>query len=862
MLQLLLKVIFGSKSERDIKALQHLIFKITQEEERMKHLDDIALKAKTSEFKERILRGESLDTILPESFACVRLVAEKILGLRHYDVQLMGGITLHQGKIAEMKTGEGKTLTSTLPMYLNALKGEGTHLVTVNDYLARRDAEWMRPIYQFLNISCAFITSNMSHEERQIAYRADITYGTNNEFGFDYLRDNMVEHASFRVQRGLYFAIVDEVDSILIDEARTPLIISGPSEENTEVYFRINQIIPSLNDKDDYEVDEKARNVLLTELGVAKIEKLLKIDNLYAPNNLSLVHHVHQGLKAHTLFQKEVDYVVQKNEVIIVDEFTGRLMEGRRYSDGLHQAIEAKEKVNVKQENQTLASITFQNYFRMYTKLGGMTGTADTEAEEFKKIYKLDVVALPTHYPMIRLDLADKIYRTEKEKFEAIADDVKAYYLKKQPVLVGTVSIENSEKIAALLNEKGVPNFVLNAKYHKKEAEIVKEAGSQARVTIATNMAGRGTDIVLGDGVKERGGLVIIGSERHESRRIDNQLRGRSGRQGDPGESRFYLSLEDDLMRIFGSDRIGPIMQKLGMQKGESIEHKMVTNAIERAQRRVEGHNFDIRKHLLKYDDIMNKQRSYIYKIREEILTKDNINDLIHEFIENTVEYQIQIYLPSQNFASWNIQGLRDWLIASFNINLQKTEIEFSNMRQEDIQEEIIHTFKKQYQEKEKEIDSNTLRLLEKMIALQIIDQKWKDHLYAVDHLREGIWAMSYADKNPVVEYRFQSFRLFEEMTASYQDEILQFLFRASVRGALEEEIPQEYISHGNTMHEDTQSYGVGSMLEKLQDTDKHKEIGQFNSKSNINSSGVSVAVKKTSGGGSPRKKSNRRRKK
>ena len=611
MLQSVLKLFFGSKYERDIKKMQPIAHRINALEAAIKDLSDEGLSAKTTEFKERIANGEDLDAILPEAFAVVRETAVRVLEMRHYDVQLMGGMVLHSGTIAEMKTGEGKTLTSTLAIYLNALTGKGVHIVTVNDYLAKRDAEWMSPIYKFHGLSVGSITSNMNHDLRREAYAADITYGTNNEFGFDYLRDNMVEHVSLKVQRSHYFAIIDEVDSILIDEARTPLIISGPSEQNTDSYVRINKIIPDLRDKDDYEVDEKARNVLLTELGVAKVEKLLNVENLYDPGNVDLVHHVHQCLKAHSLFKKDVDYVVQNGEVIIVDEFTGRLMEGRRYSDGLHQALEAKEKVSVKEENQTLATITFQNYFRMYDKLAGMTGTADTEAEEFKKIYELDVTVLPTNKSLVREDNADKVYRTVAEKFEAIADEVAECNKQGQPVLLGTVSIENSERLVYLLKQRGVKNLaVLNAKYHEKEADIIKDAGQLGHVTIATNMAGRGTDIVLGDGVREAGGLRIIGSERHESRRIDNQLRGRAGRQGDPGASRFYLSLEDDLMRIFGTDRIGPIMQRLGMEEGEAIEHKMVSKAIERAQKRVEGQNFDIRKHLLEYDEVMNRQRT------------------------------------------------------------------------------------------------------------------------------------------------------------------------------------------------------------------------------------------------------------
>ena len=700
MLQAILKFFFGSKYERDIKKMRPMVDKINQLEPGMQKLDDDSLKAKTAEFRERFQNGESLDSMLAEAFAVVREASQRALGMRHFDVQLMGGMVLHNGSIAEMKTGEGKTLTSTLAIYLNAITGKGVHVVTVNDYLARRDAEWMMPIYKFLNLSVGFITANMRNDARRESYAADITYGTNNEFGFDYLRDNMVEHISYRVQREHYFAIVDEVDSILIDEARTPLIISGSADQDTAAYGRINRIIPRLQDKDDYEVDEKARSVLLTEIGVHKVEKLLEVDNLYDPQNVDLVHHVQQCLKAHTLFQKDVDYVVQNAEVIIVDEFTGRLMEGRRYSDGLHQALEAKEQVPIKEETQTLATITFQNYFRMYDKLAGMTGTADAEAEEFKKIYNLDVSVLPTNKPLARKDFADKVFRTVDEKFEAIADEVNDCHLKGQPVLLGTVSIENSEKLSRLLNQRGIPHSVLNAKFHEKEADIVKEAGFKGRVTIATNMAGRGTDIVLGEGVKEAGGLHIIGSERHESRRIDNQLRGRSGRQGDPGSSRFFLSLEDDLMRIFGSDRIAPIMQKLGMQEGEAIEHKMVSNAIERAQKRVEGHNFDIRKHLLEYDDVMNKQRQYIYEMRNQILNDENLDELISEFIDDTIDEKSELYLPGKSLNNWDFEGLNQWVEATFDMKLDYSQEELGRMNPDQLVTNLHDLLREKFQKK------------------------------------------------------------------------------------------------------------------------------------------------------------------
>ncbi|MDH5718121.1 MAG: preprotein translocase subunit SecA [Spirochaetia bacterium] len=855
MINPILNLIFGSKYERDIKKLSPLINKINSLEKEIETLADDALKAKTVEFKERYARGESIDDLLPEAFAVVREASKRTLKMRHFDVQLMGGIALHMGTIAEMKTGEGKTLTSTLAVYLNALTGKGVHVITVNDYLAKRDAEWMKPIYEFLGVSVGFILSQMSYTERQKNYAADITYGTNNEFGFDYLRDNMVEHISQKVQRSHYYAIVDEVDSILIDEARTPLIISGPAEKSTEVYGRVNQIIPKLQDKEDYEIDEKARSALLTEMGVAKVEKLLNVENLYAPANVDLVHHVHQALKAHTLFQRDVDYVVQNGEVIIVDEFTGRLMEGRRYSDGLHQALEAKERVNVKRENQTLATITFQNYFRMYEKLAGMTGTADTEAEEFKKIYNLDVIVLPTNRPLTRKDYPDKIYRTVKEKFNAIAEEVKGCYLKGQPVLLGTVSIENSERLSKILTQMGVPHAVLNAKHHGQEASIVKDAGQKSHITIATNMAGRGTDIVLGEGIKELGGLHIIGSERHESRRIDNQLRGRSGRQGDPGSSRFYLSLEDDLMRIFGSDRIGPIMQRLGMAEGEAIEHKMVTNAIERSQKRVESHNFDIRKHLLEYDDVMNKQRTYIYKTRNEILENENIHELINEFIHDVVTERVSLFLPGKSAGNWDIEGLKSWLETNFNLKLDISENNILSMNSNDIVEKILDDILKLYDEKKEKIGDKNFSLVEKMIALQVIDQKWKDHLYALDQLKEGIWTMGYAQKNPLVEYRFESFRLFEEMVSITKEETLEFLFKAQIQGVIQEEIPQEYSASGEAVHNNIDSYSAAAAMAASPASSMGSLAAATRSKNS-----ESKAAAKTAGGTSKRKSSRRRR--
>jgi preprotein translocase subunit SecA len=855
MIQSALKILFGSKYERDVKRLTPIVEKVNVFEQQLQKLTDSELANKTVEFKERLARKETLDDILPEAFAVVREAGQRTLGLRHYDVQLMGGVVLHEGQIAEMKTGEGKTLTSTLPIYLNALTGKGVHVVTVNDYLARRDAEWMGPLYRFLGMKVGVILSQMPHDQKVEAYVADITYGTNNEFGFDYLRDNMVEHNSLKVQRGQYYAIVDEVDSVLIDEARTPLIISGSAEQNTEIYARVNKVIPQLQDKNDFEVDEKARNALLTEIGVTKCEKLLGVSNLYDPANVDLVHHIHQALKAYTLFEKDVDYVVQNGEVLIVDEFTGRLMEGRRYSDGLHQALEAKERVPIKNESQTLASITFQNLFRMYEKLAGMTGTADTEAEEFKKIYNLNVTVLPPNKVMIRLDQADRVYRTEREKFEAIAEEVKQKHIKGQPVLVGTVSIENSEKLSRLLNLKGIPHAVLNAKFHEKEAEIVKDAGQKSKVTIATNMAGRGTDIVLGEGVKELGGLFIIGSERHESRRIDNQLRGRSGRQGDPGETRFYLALEDNLMRIFGTDRVGPIMQKLGMEEGEAIEHRMVSNAIEKAQKRVEAHNFEIRKHLLEYDDVMNKQRMYIYSLRNEILDRDNISDLIAEFLDDYLAEHIALYMAEKRASEWDVDGLISWLEGSFGIRLKHSREEIEGKSLDEMSSEITALVKESYHNKEQSAGSENFRILERIIAIQVIDQKWKEHLYGNDHIKEGVWTMGYAQKDPLVEYRFRSFEMFEEAVSMIKEDVINFLFKAQIQGQIQEYVPTETQVRGEAIHQGTSTYGVNpAEMQKLQQSG----ISAPSSRPKVD---TSKAAQHTAGGASSRKSGRRKKK-
>jgi len=853
MLQFVLKAIFGSKYERDLKRIRPYVEQINNLEASFQKLSDSELAAKTPALKERLANGEKLISILPEAFATLRETSVRVMKMRHFDVQLMGAMALNEGKIAEMKTGEGKTLTATLAVYLNALTGKGVHLVTVNDYLAGRDADWMRPLYDFHGLTTGVIKSNMNHTARRAAYAADITYGTNNEFGFDYLRDNMVDHREYRVQRGHYFAIVDEVDSILIDEARTPLIISGPADQDSGEYVRVNKIIPSLQDKVDYDLDEKARSVLLTEFGVHKVEKLLNVENLYAPQNVELVHHVHQCLKAHKIFNRDVDYVVQSGEIIIVDEFTGRLMEGRRYSDGLHQAIEAKEKVEVKQENQTLATITFQNFFRMYEKLAGMTGTADTEAEEFRKIYKLDVMVIPPNRKMIRKDFADKVYRTQREKFDAIAEEVKDLHLKKQPVLLGTISIENSEKLSKLLTTKGVPHAVLNAKQHDSEAQIIKDAGQQGRVTIATNMAGRGTDILLGEGVKDLGGLHILGSERHESRRIDNQLRGRAGRQGDPGTSRFYLSLEDELMRIFGSDRLGPIMQRFGMQEGEALEHRMVTNAIERAQKRVESHHFEMRKHLLEYDDVMNKQRKYIYMIRNEILDNADVKDLVREFAEDAAGIRIDQLLPGKKVSEYNFEALAEYLAGVFQIKYDNLEETLRRASKDDFIAEVRTKALAALEAKEAEISPQNMRILEKMITLQVIDQKWKDHLYIMDQLRDGIWTLGYAERNPLVEYRFRAFGLFEDMVAAIKDEVTEFILKAQVREQLREEEVDvtDYKEVGSAQHSTMAGFdmtdGVAAQALAKQ---AQKQQGPT----------TSDAAKQT-GGGSSQRKSSRRRK-
>jgi preprotein translocase subunit SecA len=796
-----LKKIVGTKNDRELKRLDNYVREINALEPDTQKLSDDELKNKTQEFKNRLNQGESLEDILTETFAVVREVGKRTLNMRHFDVQLIGGVVLHEGKIAEMKTGEGKTLVATLPIYLNALTGKGVHLITVNDYLARRDSEWMGAIYKFLGMSVGVIQHDMNDKERQEAYQSDITYGTNNEFGFDYLRDNMKFDSAEFVQKHLNYAIVDEVDSILVDEARTPLIISGPSEESTDKYYKINQIIPPLKKGSDFDIEEKTRSVSLTEGGVAKAEKLLNLNNLYDPKNIEILHHVNQGLKAHAIFKRDVDYVVKEGEVLIVDEFTGRMMPGRRYSDGLHQALEAKENVKIESENQTLATITFQNYFRMYEKLAGMTGTADTEAAEFHSIYKLEVIVVPTDKKMIRDDCSDVIYRTTKEKFNAIVDEIVELNKKGQPMLVGTISIENSEKISHMLKRRGVKHHVLNAKHHEKEAEIVSAAGKKSSVTIATNMAGRGTDIVLEDGVPDLGGLHILGSERHESRRIDNQLRGRSGRQGDHGSSRFYISMEDDLMRIFGSDRISGIMQKLGMEEGVPIEHKLISRAIENAQKKVEGHNFDIRKHLLEYDDVMNKQREVIYEQRREVLEGKNLKERIFEMIEDLFEDSYNTFIDPEAYPEdWDVEGLKEWTSSLFSVNMflngknllkinNQQEVEIAELTCEDLKERLLKTIKETYELREKQMGDEKIRWLEKRIMLYVIDTIWKDHLLSMDHLKEGIGLRGYAQKNPLNEYKKEGYEMFVGMIERIKQGIMEYLFRVQVATEEEQEI-------------------------------------------------------------------------
>ena len=776
--------VFGSKNDRVLKAIQPMVDEINSLEPAMQKLSDEELSAKTTEFRDRLTSGATLDDLLVEAFAVVREASVRVTGMRHFDVQLIGGIVLFQGKIAEMKTGEGKTLASTLPVYLSALAGKGAHIVTVNDYLASRDATEMGEIYTFLGMTTGVIVHDMDDVARKEAYGSDVTYGTNNEFGFDYLRDNMKFELEDYCQRDFFFAIVDEVDSILIDEARTPLIISGPAEIAIEMYTSVNKLMEHFEKETHYTVDEKARTLSLTEEGIALGEKLLEVNNLYDPSSIESLHHLNQALKAHALFTIDVDYLVNDGQVMIVDEFTGRAMPGRRYSDGLHQALEAKEGVTIERENQTLASITFQNFFRMYDKLAGMTGTADTEAAEFKKIYNLDVVIVPTHMDMIREDYADVIYKNAKAKYRAIVKEIKQLHDKGQPVLVGTVNIEISELISRMLKKEKVAHSVLNAKHHDKEAEIITGAGEYGTVTIATNMAGRGTDIKLGDGVREVGGLHILGTGRHESRRIDNQLRGRSGRQGDAGSSRFYLSLEDDLLRIFGSDRIAGIMDRLGMEEDEPIEHTMISKAIENAQRKVEGHNFDIRKHLLEYDDVMNLQRKVIYKQRRLVLSAadEEVSSIVDDMIQDLVEdISPACCDPKMQSCDWDWDYSAELVESSFGSPLEWSDSDKDDLTVDDFEENLLQTIRDAYSAKTEAVGVDQMHHLERMMLLKMVDDHWKDHLLGMDHLREGIGLRGYGQKDPLDEYKREGFEMFEAMIDTVKTQTISTLFRLQV---------------------------------------------------------------------------------
>jgi len=831
MYKLLIRKIFGTKNKRDLKKLQPYASAINELEPNIKKLDNNQIRFKTAEFREKLNQGATLDDVLIEAFAVVREVAKRTINMRHFDVQLMGGVVLHQGKIAEMKTGEGKTLAATLPVYLNALEGKGVHIITVNDYLAKRDTEWMGPIYNFLGLEVGTIQHEIPDFERKEAYKKDVTYGTNNEFGFDYLRDNMKFRLSDLVQREHHYGIVDEVDSILIDEARTPLIISGPTEESTSIYYRLDNLVRRLHKEKDFKVDEKTRTVVLTEEGVAASEKSLNVKNLYDLAHMDQIHAINQALKAHNLFKRDVDYMLKEGKVIIVDEFTGRLMPGRRYSDGLHQALEAKEKVRIEEEYQTLASITFQNYFRMYDKLAGMTGTAVTEAVEFQSIYKLDVVEIPTNKTLRRYENPDVIYRTANEKWNAVVEEIIDNNEKGRPVLVGTISIENSEHLSSLLRKRGIQHVVLNAKYHEMEAKIVAQAGRVAAVTLATNMAGRGVDILLGgnpeflarENLRKKGinfeeileeewekaleesrrimdvehekvieldGLHIIGTERHEARRIDNQLRGRSGRQGDPGSSRFYLSLEDDLMRIFGSERISSLMARIGMEEGTPIEHKMVSRAIERAQKQVEGQNFSIRKHLLEYDDVMNKQRASIYQLRKEILHGKSMKGYIQELITTIVDWIMENHThKDKSPEDWDVEGFKKAFGAQFGFDFKELGVDWDTINHEELREKTLKTLIDIYDEKEKIIGEEQMREFERVIMLQIIDSQWKDHLLGMDYLKEGIGLRGYGQRDPLVEYKKESYDMYQAMMDRIEDEIIRYLYL--LQPIQEEELPQ-----------------------------------------------------------------------
>ncbi len=789
----LVKKIFGDSNEREIKRMWKTVDQINALEPTIQALSDEELKDKTAQFRQRLEQGEELDDLLPEAFAVVREASKRTLGKRHYDVQLIGGMVLHEGRIAEMRTGEGKTLVGTLPVYLNALLGKGVHVVTVNDYLAQRDSAEMGQIYAFLGMTVGVNLHDLSHEEKQAAYACDITYGTNNEYGFDYLRDNMVLYKEQMVQRPLYYAVIDEVDSILVDEARTPLIISGQAAKSTDLYYAADRFVSRLNKEEDYTVDIKVRSVALTEAGVSKAEEAFGIENLFDHSNVTLNHHITQALKAQVIMKRDVDYVVEDGEVIIVDEFTGRLMTGRRYSDGLHQAIEAKEQLKVQNESMTLATITFQNYFRMYRKLAGMTGTAKTEEEEFKKIYGLEVIVVPTNRPMIRQDMPDVVYKSENGKFKAVVEEIVTRHKNNQPILVGTVSIENSERLSEMLKKKGIQHKVLNAKYHAEEAEIVARAGQPGAVTIATNMAGRGTDIVLGEGVPDAGGLHIIGTERHESRRIDNQLRGRAGRQGDPGSSQFYLSLEDELMKRFGAENIMSMMDRLGMEEDQPIESKLITRAVESAQKRVEGNNFDVRKVVLQYDDVMNQQREIIYKQRREVLESENIREIAGDMINSVIERVVKIHCPQEQIPEeWELQEVANYVNNTFLQEGQLTDKEIWGKEQDEIIAYIQELVSKRYDEREQAIGQEFMREFEKVVVLRAVDSKWMDHIDAMDQLRQGIHLRAYGGTDPLREYQFEGFEMFQEMIENIQEEVATYIMKAHVESNLERQAVAE----------------------------------------------------------------------
>lgn len=796
--------LLGNNTEHELKKMRPIVQQINDLEPKLTALSDSSLQEKTFEFKKRLAAGETLDDLLPEAFAVVREASRRVTGMRHFDVQLLGGIVLHRGDIAEMRTGEGKTLVATLPVYLNALTGKGVHVVTVNDYLATRDSEEMGQIYKFLGLSVGLIVHDLTYEQRRRAYNSDITYGTNNEFGFDYLRDNMVISKDQMVQRPLNYCIVDEVDSILIDEARTPLIISGPGEKSTDLYYTLANIIKTF-DKDDYTMDEKQKTIAPTDSGVAKVEKMMGITNMFDNEHLDLNHLVIQALRARFMMHRDKDYVVKNGEIVIVDEFTGRLMFGRRYSDGLHQSIEAKENVKVQGESKTLATITFQNYFRMYNKLAGMTGTAKTEEDEFNKIYKLDVYVIPTNKPAIRKDLPDVIYKTKNAKYRAVVREVKKRHATGQPILVGTTSISQSEIISQLLDKENIPHSVLNAKYHEKEAEIIKNAGQKGMVTIATNMAGRGTDIKLGKGVAELGGLMIIGTERHESRRIDNQLRGRAGRQGDPGTTQFFLSLEDDLMRIFGSDNISKFMDKLGMEEDEPITHSMITKSIEKAQKKVESHNFEIRKYVLEYDDVMNQQREVLYGQRRKVLVAESLRDTILGMVDDIITDGLNKYADEKLYPEeWNFAGLLQQMEQYFVPKGATTVEELENLSRVEVHEKLKKIAEDLYDAREKEIGEQTMRELEKAIMLRVVDSKWMDHLDAMDALKEGINLRAYGQKNPLVEYKFEAYEMFEEMVESIKRTVVTFLYHIQVTYSAPVPQAEDHLQSAKEVHEES----------------------------------------------------------